>query len=703
MVPPPRDTSAQARLRAHLEWVVGPVHRALRAAAEARGRHIARLARPDMVERCVMPDQVALLLDEVEGGRVPPRLSDDAITAEEHRALQAIERRPFAERPPLSRLAAHLELDAFEVRVVALCARLELEPAYGRIIAFILDDLHRRLPCAELFVQCGPPAEAERRLLALEPSGLLRRCGVVEPAGPTALGRMAPLRLTGRARRFVLGDQGCVEGFGDPALVTPFTGALPPSADPERVAALRRGVTDGTLDAIGVWSHDARMRARVVACLADALPLREIECDAAEAVRRRTAELCVARGEGVWLRAVEPRHSATLAWWVRQPLPLLVLDGETSWRPPLLLDGRRFAEWQGRTPDIGERRRAWRGICGADDHAAADLLAEGFALGSATVDLVARIAEREAALDGATVPDAGTRGGSADAVHLQRAVRMVTRVRSEGFAEWVEPRRRLGDLVLQPATRDRVVDVVRFARGWSSVAARWGLDDGGGVRALFTGPPGTGKTLSAEVIAGELGSGMLRVDLARVVSKWVGETEKNLDAAFKEAEQSHAVLFFDEAEALFGKRGDVKGGTDRYANLEVAYLLQRLEQYRGVVVLASNLKQQIDPAFARRFQIVAHFPRPALEQRRALWAAFLARTRVADGLDDALLGRLDMTGADIERAVRTAAFLAEDGGADAIGMCHLVRAVQRQFTQSSRVLRPGELGSHARWLEGSEA
>src|SRR5216683_2955483 len=139
------------------------------------------------------------------------------------------------------------------------------------------------------------------------------------------------------------------------------------------------------------------------------------------------------------------------------------------------------------------------------------------------------------------------------------------------------------------------------------------------MKALFAGDPGTGKTLAAEVIAGLLGLALYKVDLARIVSKWVGETEKNLEAAFREAEESHVVLFFDEADALFGKRGEVQHGADRYANLEVSYLLQRLEDHYGLVILASDLKDQIDNAFIRRFQIVLNFPRPSEAERLKIW------------------------------------------------------------------------------------
>ena len=172
-----------------------------------------------------------------------------------------------------------------------------------------------------------------------------------------------------------------------------------------------------------------------------------------------------------------------------------------------------------------------------------------------------------------------------------------------------------------------MLDLVHNFRVLPRVMDEWGFArrvSGAGLKGLFTGEPGTGKTLAAEVIANELGLPMLRVDLARVVSKWIGETEKNLDHVFDEARDSHAVLFFDEAEALFGARGDVRHGTDRYANLEVSYLLQRFEDHGGVVILATNLRDKIDPAFMRRFHAVVGFPAPASKERKRIWQRMFA-------------------------------------------------------------------------------
>jgi SpoVK/Ycf46/Vps4 family AAA+-type ATPase len=195
---------------------------------------------------------------------------------------------------------------------------------------------------------------------------------------------------------------------------------------------------------------------------------------------------------------------------------------------------------------------------------------------------------------------------------------------------------------------------------------------------------------------------MLKIDLAQLVSKWVGETEKNLEAAFQQAENSHAVLFFDEADALFGKRGDIKQGIDRYANLEVSFLLQRLEQSDSLVILASNLKENIDPAFTRRFHYIVNFPRPSLEERRRIWRlSFPQEAPLVPDIDLDTLAELDMTGAAIAGAARSAALLAADAGSPTITAAHIVAGVSRQYHRDTRLLRPEDLGKYARLADGA--
>jgi SpoVK/Ycf46/Vps4 family AAA+-type ATPase len=182
----------------------------------------------------------------------------------------------------------------------------------------------------------------------------------------------------------------------------------------------------------------------------------------------------------------------------------------------------------------------------------------------------------------------------------------------------------------------------------------------------------------------------------------VGETEKNLDTVFREAEESHSVLFFDEADSLFGKRAEVQHGTDRYANLEIGFLLQRLESYFGLVILASNLKDQIDAAFTRRFHVIVHFPLPRPAERRRIWTLAIPSSAPTEtNVDLDMLMQLDLSGAAIVSAARTAALLAADENSAAISMAHVVRGVARQFRREARILSPNMLGSYASLLHGT--
>nr|WP_237447816.1 ATP-binding protein [Nocardioides flavescens] len=201
---------------------------------------------------------------------------------------------------------------------------------------------------------------------------------------------------------------------------------------------------------------------------------------------------------------------------------------------------------------------------------------------------------------------------------------------------------------------------------------------GGGIAALFSGGPGTGKTLSASVIAGELELDLFQVNLSQVVDKYIGETEKNLERIFDQAESMNVVLFFDEADALFGKRSEVKDAHDRYANQEVSYLLQRLEQFDGLTILCTNLRANLDAAFTRRLQFMVHFPDPDVATRRRLWELHLSRVAHLDPDDpvvlDHLAERVEVAGGDLRNIVLAGVYDATAAG-EPLGMRHLVAAV----------------------------
>jgi len=221
----------------------------------------------------------------------------------------------------------------------------------------------------------------------------------------------------------------------------------------------------------------------------------------------------------------------------------------------------------------------------------------------------------------------------------------------------------------------------------------WGFaargERGLGVAVLFCGESGTGKTLAAEVLAEELGLDLYRIDLSSVVSKYIGETEKNLRRVFDAAEDSGAVLLFDEADALFGKRGEVKDSHDRYANIEVSYLLQRMEAYRGLAILTTNLKSALDAAFHRRLRFIVRFPFPDEAQREAIWRRAFPDATPLDDIDYGRLAQLQVSGGAARNIALNAAFLAAEAGEN-LGMAHLLRAARADRAKLDRSLSGAE-------------
>jgi SpoVK/Ycf46/Vps4 family AAA+-type ATPase len=249
--------------------------------------------------------------------------------------------------------------------------------------------------------------------------------------------------------------------------------------------------------------------------------------------------------------------------------------------------------------------------------------------------------------------------------------------------------------VLPEASITSLRTIAAQVRQRAKVYREWGFAENGdrglGIAALFSGGSGTGKTLAAEVLANELQLDLFRVDLAALVSKFIGETEKNLAKVFDAAEVSGAILLFDEADALFGKRSEVRDSHDRYANLEVSYLLQRIETYRGLAILTTNLKQSIDTAFQRRIRFVVHFPFPDVEARSAIWQRIFPVRTPTLALDVSKLARLSLSGGHIRNLALNAAFLAADEG-DVVSMRHLHSAAETEFAKLEKPLPRNEVG-----------
>lgn len=257
-------------------------------------------------------------------------------------------------------------------------------------------------------------------------------------------------------------------------------------------------------------------------------------------------------------------------------------------------------------------------------------------------------------------------------------------------AEYIDTDLEWDDLVLHPQTLAQVDEIQHWIRHSSTLFDDWGMRRRlkPGYRALFYGPPGTGKTLTATLLAKHTGHDLFRIDLSRVVSKYIGETEKNLSRLFDKAESKRWILFFDEADALFGKRTDIRDAHDKYANQEVAYLLQRIEVYDGLVILATNQRGNIDGAFMRRFQAVVHFPAPDPEKRRALWSrAFPREVQVRDDIDwRSVAARYEMTGAEIMNVAQYCSLEAIADGSCSLDLQRLEFGIIREFMKDGRVV-----------------
>ncbi|PKO82241.1 MAG: ATP-binding protein [Betaproteobacteria bacterium HGW-Betaproteobacteria-13] len=350
--------------------------------------------------------------------------------------------------------------------------------------------------------------------------------------------------------------------------------------------------------------------------------------------------------------------------------------------PPLDIPTRIFRMDK---PDCSDRQQLWASALGpAAMHAVGDDVAQAashFRIGSRALQDIAR-----------GMQQTGRKDASAG-IALWRTCREQSRRGLDALAQRISGTADWGDLVLPEAQLSILHQIASHLRQRQTVIEHWGFGAQGsrglGLASLFAGESGTGKTLAAEVLANTLQLDLYRIDLSAVVSKYIGETEKNLRKVFDAAEDCGAILLFDEADALFGKRTEVKDSHDRYANIEVSYLLQRMESYHGLAILTTNLKSSLDSAFTRRLRFIVQFPFPDYDQRLALWKRAIPGAAPTADLDFSRLARLSVTGGSIRNIALTAAFLAADSG-EAIGMKHLLHAAHGDAAKRERPLTDAE-------------
>lgn len=381
---------------------------------------------------------------------------------------------------------------------------------------------------------------------------------------------------------------------------------------------------------------------------------------------------------------------------IEQHPGLVILSGGRVWDARHSWGSKLFIPVEFPIPDYGQRQQLWLTSLGGQAESAVGALAGKFQLSGGQILEAASLA-RNLAL--------WRDGGSVTGDDLHRACRRVSNQKLIQLARKVKPRYIWADIVLPKDQLEQLREICNYVKYHQLVYGEWGFEHklslGKGLNVLFAGPSGTGKTMAAEIMANELGLDLYKIDLATVVSKYIGETEKNLDRIFKEAQDSNSILFFDEADAIFGKRSEVRDSHDRYANIEIAYLLQKMEEYQGIVILATNLRKNLDEAFARRMHFSVEFPFPEEEDRFRIWQkAFPEAAPLSQDIDLAFMARqFKISGGNIKNIALSAAFLAV-GDSGMVTMEHLIRATKREYQKMGKLCTEADFGRYFELVRG---
>jgi hypothetical protein len=591
------------------------------------------------------------------------------------------------DRPPaMATIQEAVGLSAFEQDLLALCAAVELDEAVRRTLADARADNGAGLAAVTFGLALA--LLPQPHWSALTPQSPLRRWSLVD-LGSGAHLTTRPITIAERVLHALNGARYLDESIGlrAPRQVADLTPAQARTA--AAASAALRAAAGEALPAVQILSRHRGTAVAVAAATAHHLGLapatlgaREIPLDDA--------------GRAALARRLE--REAVLAG------ALLVVDASDADQEAERAAARLVDELAGPVavvtprPVPAQRNDVRLPVPAATAHERLDTWTD--ALGPAATALdgqVARAAElfdldpaaiRSTAAAYAGAP-AGTRDGPDAGASFWQLVRERARPRLDHLTDRVRPRATWETLVL-PRTQLAVVrDLAAQVRARARVHGEWGFDAGGGrgtgISALFCGPSGTGKTMTAEVIAADLDLDLYRIDLSRVVSKYIGETEKNLGSVFDEAEGAGAILLFDEADALFGRRSEVHDSHDRYANLEVSYLLQRMESYDGLAILTTNQREALDPAFLRRLRFAIPFPFPDLAARSEIWRRIFPPAVPTQGLDTQRLGQLNVAGGNIRTMALNAAFYAAAEGRP-VRMAHVLRAARAEFAKLDRPL-----------------
>lgn len=634
---------------------------------------------------------------------------------------------PSEKNSELDRLKQSFGLSDFDVDVICIALAPELDLRYERLYAYLQDDVTRRRPTVDLALNllCDTPEDKLADRLHFAPDAPLFERGLVH-LFPDPHQTQPPLlahyfKLDHQVVQLLLGQIG-----PDPRLI-PFCRLVTPVISLEDLqlgSEIKRALPFLLKHAQEGWSHifyfhgrRGTGRRRMAEALASQTGSALLTVDLAYALtpeadldeivklvcreaRLRKAILYLDDFDPI---TEDPRHKRFLKLLGEQLESVAVIAGARPWSS-LAGELKGVVVVPFPVPTFAERRTCWqRGLAAASvviEEGMLSALAGRFrltenqiteAVETARIQAMWRVAQSE--------PDSPRTSPKVQPTirDLFAAARGQTGTELASLARKIESAQTWDDLVLPEDAMEQLREIVLRVVHRDRVLSEWGFDrklsSGKGVNALFAGSSGTGKTMAAEVIANELGLELYKIDLAGVVSKYIGETEKNLERIFNAAEHANAILFFDEADALFGKRSEVHDAHDRYANIEVAYLLQRMEQYEGISLLATNLRQNMDEAFVRRLAFIVQFPVPNAESRHRIWKGIWP-TRIAfnDDVDlESIARQFKLSGGNIKNIALAAAFhAAEDGGR--VSMSHLLRATRREFQKMGKVLPELNLG-----------
>ncbi|BAY14147.1 AAA family ATPase [Calothrix sp. NIES-2098] len=620
----------------------------------------------------------------------------------------------------LYELVCHFQITPFDRDTLLICLAPELDLGYERLYAYLQDDVRKKRPSVDLVLNllCADfksKLAARQRFLSTAPllkHQLLHLFDDSSQQQPPLLSKY--VKVDERVVNYLLGNDeldirllpyakyACTQKKLEDLLL--------PLEIKERLSILARekqvikaGLIFYFQGTYGVGKHttaEAFSQELGIGLLTVELE-RLLQAEAGEfariialACREAVLQSAVIYFEGFDALLTDDKAAWRLALLrqVQEMHLLTFLAGDITWEPSDAQPELTFLRVEFPYPTAAQRVELWRKFIGEQGFAPLQDLANKFRLSGGQIRDAAATARNLACWRDPTQ-------GQITINNLIAACRLQSNRQLSEMARKITPRYKWLDIILPDEQKGIIQELCNYVKYRSLVYDEWGFEKklslGKGLNILFAGPPGTGKTMAAEVVAGELELDLYKIDLSAVVSKYIGETEKHLSRIFQEAETSNAILFFDEADALFGKRTEVSDAHDRYANLEVSYLLQRMEEYDGVVILATNFRKNMDEAFVRRLHFTIDFPLPDEKHRRWIWQKLWpeATPRSADLDLDFMARRFEIAGGNIRNIALAAAFLAADEGG-VVKMSHLMRATRREYQKMGKVLMEGEFGEY---------